>query len=249
MAFHSYDQHLVVSNDTDIITVWDWTHKKRLRLFCNGNPKGTSITSLHIINQNVGGIITTTSADGIVRLYRNYDPLLDPGPVQMDSSFRGLNEIVPLRHSSGVVTDWKQSSGILLVGGDSKVIKTWDAQTEIQGLDLDTASDASVTSIASDPGSTQIFVAGFGDGWIKIFDWRLKEEEAVVQTHRRHGSWFQNVEPHPMMAYQFLSASVEGGVKLCDLGRTDHAVTTWDLMQDIGLSAFVVHSTAEVFAG
>ncbi|KAE9410212.1 hypothetical protein BT96DRAFT_952907 [Gymnopus androsaceus JB14] len=250
MAFHSYDQHLVVSNDTDIVTVWDWTHKKRLRSFRNGNPKGTSITSLHIINQNVGGIITTASADGVVRLYRNYDPLLDPGPVQMVSSFRGLNEIVPLRHGSGVVMDWKQSSGILLVGGDSKVIKTWDAQTEIQGLDLDTASDAPVTSIASDPGSTQIFVAGFGDGWIKVFDRRLEEEEAIVQTHRGHGSWVQNVKPHPTMAYQFLSASVEGEVKLWDLrGRTDHAVTTWDLMQDIGLSAFDVHSTAEVFAG
>lgn len=70
----------------------------------------------------------------MVRLYRNYDPLLDPGPVQMVSSFRGLNEIVPMRHGSGVVMDWKQSAGILLVGGDSKAIKTWDAQTEIQGL-------------------------------------------------------------------------------------------------------------------
>lgn len=46
----------------------------------------------------------------------------------------GLNEIVPMRHGSGVVMDWKQSAGILLVGGDSKVIKTWDAQTEMQGL-------------------------------------------------------------------------------------------------------------------
>ncbi|KAJ3722358.1 raptor N-terminal caspase like domain-containing protein [Lentinula raphanica] len=183
LAFHSYDQHLVASNDTDIITVWDWTRKKRLRSFRNGNPKGTSITSLHIINQNVGGIITTGSADGVVRLYRNYDPLLDPGPVQMVSAFRGLSEIVPMRHGAGLVMDWKQSTGILLVGGDSKVIKTWDAQTEIQGLDIDTSSEAPVTSIASDPGPSQMFVAGFGDGWIKVFDRRLEEEEAIVQTH------------------------------------------------------------------
>ncbi|KIK63862.1 hypothetical protein GYMLUDRAFT_40943 [Collybiopsis luxurians FD-317 M1] len=249
MAFHSYDQHLFVANDTDVITVWDWTHKKRLRSFRNGNQAGTSITSLHIINQNVGGIITTGSADGVVRLYRNYDPLLDPGPVQMVSSFRALNEIVPTRHGSGMVMDWKQSAGILLVGGDSKVVKAWDAQTE-QGLDLDTASDAPVTSIASDPGATQTFVAGFGDGWIKVFDRRLEEDEAIIQTHRAHNSWVQNVKPHPTMTYQFLSASVDGEVKLWDLrGRTDRAVTMWTLMQDIGLSAFDVHSTAEVFAG
>ncbi|KAJ3739761.1 hypothetical protein DFH05DRAFT_1512697 [Lentinula detonsa] len=250
LAFHSFDQHLVASNDTDIITIWDWTRKKRLRSFRNGNPKGTSITSLHIINQNVGGIITTGSADGVVRLYRNYDPMLDPGPVQMVSAFRGLNEIVPIRHGAGVVMDWKQSTGILLVGGDSKVIKTWDAQTEIQGLDMDTASDAPVTSIASDPDSSQIFVAGFGDGWIKVFDRRFEEDEAIVQTHRGHAAWVQNIKPHPTMKYQFLSASVEGEVKLWDLrGRTDQALTTWNFMQDLGLSAFDVHSTAKVFAG
>lgn len=73
-------------------------------------------------------------ADGIVRLYRNYDTSLDQGPVQMVSAFRGLNEVIQLRQGSGVVMDWKQTAGTLLVGGDSRVIKVWDAQTETQGL-------------------------------------------------------------------------------------------------------------------
>lgn len=71
---------------------------------------------------------------------------------------------------------------------------------------MDTASDAPVTSIASDPGSSQIFVAGFGDGWIKVFDRRFEEDEAIVQTYRGHNAWVQNVKPHPTMIYQFLSA-------------------------------------------
>jgi regulatory associated protein of mTOR len=74
------------------------------------------------------------AAEGIVRLYRNYDSSLDHGPVQMVSAFRGLNEVIRLRQGSGVVTDWKQSAGTLLVGGDSHVVKVWDAQTETQGL-------------------------------------------------------------------------------------------------------------------
>jgi regulator-associated protein of mTOR len=134
-------------------SVWDWSQRKRLNYFCNGNPRGTSITSIHIINQDVGGIIVTGSgmnmvsspaviynfnlnltADGIIRLYRNYDSSLDQGPVQMVSAFRGLNEVIQLRQGSGVVTDWKQSAGTLLVSGDSHVIKVWDAQTETQGL-------------------------------------------------------------------------------------------------------------------
>jgi regulator-associated protein of mTOR len=67
-------------------------------------------------------------------MYRNYDPTLEQGPLQMVSAFRGLNEVVQLRHGTGMIMDWKQSAGILLLGGDSRVIKVWDAQTETQGL-------------------------------------------------------------------------------------------------------------------
>ena len=52
----------------------------------------------------------------------------------MVSSFRGLNEVIQLQKGSGLVFDWKQSTGSLLVGGDSRVIKVWDAQTETQSL-------------------------------------------------------------------------------------------------------------------
>jgi regulator-associated protein of mTOR len=52
----------------------------------------------------------------------------------MVSSFRALNEVIQLQKGSGLVFDWKQSIGNLLVGGDSRVIKVWDAQTETQNL-------------------------------------------------------------------------------------------------------------------
>lgn len=86
------------------------------------------------INEDVGGIIVVGSAEGIVRLYRNFDPVLEQGPVQMVSAFRALNEVIQLRQGTGVILDWKQSAGVLLVGGDSRVIKVWDAQTETQSL-------------------------------------------------------------------------------------------------------------------
>ena len=75
-------------------------------------------------------------AEGIVRLYRNYDPDLGNGPVQMVSSFRALNDVITMKRGagSGVVTDWKQQGGTLLVSGDSRVIRVWDAHTENQIL-------------------------------------------------------------------------------------------------------------------
>ncbi|KAG5644146.1 hypothetical protein DXG03_009040 [Asterophora parasitica] len=247
MAFHSYDQHLVVANETDMITVWDWSQRKRLNYFCNGNPKGTSITSLHIVNEEVGGIIVSASADGIIRLYRNYDPTLDQGPVQMVSAFRGLNEVIQLRQGSGVITDWKQVSGNLLVGGDTRVIKIWDAQTETQGLDLDTNSESPVTAIVSDNFSAQTFIASFADGVVRVFDRRLEDDDAIVRTYSEHTSWVQNVRWHPTAGGQLLSASLDGQVKLWDLRGSDNAIETIDLLPN-GLSAFDVHSTSGVLA-
>ena len=71
-------------------------------------------------------------ADGVVRLYRNYDPSLSNGPVQMVSSFRGASEVLHVQRGSGVITDWRQTGGTLLVGGDSRVVRVWDAHTESQ---------------------------------------------------------------------------------------------------------------------
>ncbi|KAJ7762335.1 hypothetical protein DFH07DRAFT_407956 [Mycena maculata] len=247
MAFHSYDKHLFVANESDTVSVWDWSLRRRMSSFHNGNPVGTSVTSLQIINEDVGGIILTGSSDGVVRLYRNYDPAVDQGPVQMVSAFRGLTELVQVRQGAGVVMDWKQSAGILLVGGDSRIIKVWDAQTETPTLDLDTNSDSPVTSIVCDVGPSQIFAASFANGEVKIFDRRMEEENSVIRKYVEHESWVQNVRCHPTTSSQFLSASLDGKVKLWDLRGPDEACMTWDVHPH-GLSAFDCHATTGVFA-
>ncbi|EIW63818.1 ubiquitin-binding TORC1 subunit KOG1 [Trametes versicolor FP-101664 SS1] len=244
LAFHAFDPHLVIANESDMVTVWDWIKRRRLNRFFNGNPRGTSITSLHIINQDVGGIILTGAADGMIRLYRNYDPNLCNGPVQMVSAFRGLNEVLQVKRGSGVVTDWKQSGGTLLVGGDSRIVRVWDAHTESQMMDLDTNAESPVTALMSDTGSAPTFLAGFADGAVKIFD---RRHEEVVRSYHQHPSWVQNVKWHPTLSGQFLSGSMDGEVKLWDLRGGDSPVQTWDLFPQ-GLSAFDVHEQTEVFA-
>lgn len=73
----------------------------------------------------------TLLADGVVRLYRNYDPDLSSGnPVQMVSSFRGLNEVLRMKRGAGLITEWRQAGGLLLVGGDSRIVRLWDAHIE-----------------------------------------------------------------------------------------------------------------------
>jgi regulator-associated protein of mTOR len=160
----------------------------------------------------------------MIRLYRNYDPATSSSDVQMVSAFRGLGEIISVRRGSGVIVDWKQAGGFLLVGGDSRIIRVWDAHTEAQLLvrgystfkleagimsypqDLETNSDSPVTAIASERGPSSVLLASFADGIIKVFDRRLEEEDAVVRSFNEHTNWVQNVRWQPHFGNQFLSA-------------------------------------------
>uniref|UniRef100_D8PM15 Raptor N-terminal CASPase-like domain-containing protein n=1 Tax=Schizophyllum commune (strain H4-8 / FGSC 9210) TaxID=578458 RepID=D8PM15_SCHCM len=247
IAFHSYDQHVVIANDKDTISVWDWSKRRRLCYFCNGNPRGTNITALEIVNQDIGGIIVSGSADGVVRLYRNYDPALQQGPLQMVSSWRAINELIYTDHGAGLIMDWQQASGVLLVGGDSRTVKVWDAQTETSVSDLDTNSNAPLTSMTSDVAYPQTFVAGFADGAVKVFDRRLDDEQAIVRSYTEHNSWVQNVKWLPKGDRQPMSASLDGEVKLWDLRGSEMSVQTWDT-QSTGISAFDIHPLTSVFA-
>ncbi|EKM61656.1 uncharacterized protein PHACADRAFT_248390 [Phanerochaete carnosa HHB-10118-sp] len=247
IAFHAYDPHMVVTNEQDLILVYDWLHKRKVSQFFNGNPLGSSITSLHFINEEIGGIILTGAADGIVRMYRNYDPDLSGSPVQMVSSFRGLNEVLRMKRGAGLITEWKQQGGTLLVGGDSRMVRVWDAHTESSIMDIDTQEESPITSMKCEDGNLSVFVASFGDGVMKVFDRRLEEDEAVVRHYPAHSSWVQKVKWHPTIPAQFVSASVDGDVKLFDIRGSQQPVYTWDLFPQ-GLSAFDVHDLTGVFA-
>ncbi|KZV72684.1 hypothetical protein PENSPDRAFT_750813 [Peniophora sp. CONT] len=247
MAFHSFDPHLVVANEADNITVFDWSKRAQLTSFHNGNPKGATITSVQFINQDVGGLILISSADGMIKLYRNYDPATSDTPVQMVSAYRGLNDIIRIPRGSGVVVNWKQAGGFLHISGDTRIIRVWDAHTETQLLDLATRQESPVTTLASESGPSATVLAGFADGAVKVFDRRMDEDDAVVRAYNDHYGWVQNVRWHPHLPGQFLSASLAGEIRLWDIRGSDRAVEQWQPFND-GLSAFDVHAQAGVFA-
>ena len=64
----------------------------------------------------------------MVKIFRDYD---SEERVEMVAAFRGLNDLVPSTKNVGMVFDWQQSQGKLLVAGDVKVIRIWNAATEI----------------------------------------------------------------------------------------------------------------------
>ena len=69
----------------------------------------------------------TGSSDGVIKIFRNYES----EDVELVSAFRALTDLIPSNKNAGLVLDWQQGQGKLLVAGDVKVIRVWNAATEI----------------------------------------------------------------------------------------------------------------------
>ena len=50
-----------MNGDPNNLSVWDWSRRRQLSRFPNGNLKKANITSLQIINQDVGGMLLASS--------------------------------------------------------------------------------------------------------------------------------------------------------------------------------------------
>jgi regulator-associated protein of mTOR len=100
----------------------------RMSRFSNGNPVGSKINDVKFINEDDQALLLTGSSDGVIKIFRDYD---SEDKVELVSAFRGLYDLVPSSKNVGLVFDWQQGQGKLLVAGDVKVIRIWNAATEI----------------------------------------------------------------------------------------------------------------------
>lgn len=96
--------------------------------FSNGNPKNSRINEARFINEDDSALMMTGSSDGVIKMFRNYESEKN---VELVSAFRALTDLVPSNKNAGLVLDWQQGQGKLLVAGDVKVIRVWNAATEI----------------------------------------------------------------------------------------------------------------------
>ena len=109
-------------------SIWDFQRDIRLNRFSNANPPGAKINDARFINEDDQALLMVGSSDGVLKVFRNYE---DPEKVEIVTAFRALNELVPSNKTAGLVFDWQQGQGKALVAGDVKVIKVWNAATEV----------------------------------------------------------------------------------------------------------------------
>jgi regulator-associated protein of mTOR len=138
VAFHPFDDQLVLADAKSNVGVWQWRERRRMNFFPNQNPTGSHLTSLQLVNAHDVALLMTGSGlyhdvhglikdDGVVRVYRHYDR---HDEMELVSAWRSITDMLPDETGSGLVMEWQQASGSLLVSGDVKTIKIWDANRE-----------------------------------------------------------------------------------------------------------------------
>ncbi|CAG8377650.1 unnamed protein product [Penicillium salamii] len=243
MCFHQFEDHLAVADDRDTIAIWDWQSHKRLNQFSNGNPAGSKINEIRYINEDDQALLMTGSSDGVIKLFRHYETNQD---IEVVTAFRALPELIPSNRNAGLVLDWQQGQGKALVAGDVKVIRVWNAATEVCTNDIPARSGSCITSLTSDQVAGNIFVAGFGDGAVRVFDQRLKPTTSMVKVWREHKQWITNVHMQRGGLRELISGGRNGEVRLWDL-RMDNPISTIYATKDT-LRTLSVHEHAPVFS-
>jgi regulator-associated protein of mTOR len=129
MCFHQFEDHLVVTDTRDTVNIFDYSKSvSRINSFSNGNPPESKISDVRFINEDDQALLMTGSSDGVIKIFRNYDR---KGETELVTGFRALTDLVSSNKNAGLVFDWQQGRGLILVAGDVKVIRVWNAGTEV----------------------------------------------------------------------------------------------------------------------
>ncbi|KAK5663164.1 hypothetical protein OQA88_6581 [Cercophora sp. LCS_1] len=244
MTFHQFENYVAVADDGNTVNVWDWKSSARKSRFSNGNPEGSKISDMKFINEDDQALLMTGSSDGVIRIYRNYD---DSERIELASAWRALTHMVPSNVNSGMVFDWQQVKGQVLVAGDERMIRIWNAGHEVCTHEIPARSGSCVTALTSDQMTGNIFVAGFGDGAIRVFDTRMKPQETMVRKWKDDSrQWIRSIHMQRGGQRELLSASRNGKVRLWDI-RMDQPLKSFQTTKDV-LRTASTHEHLPVFA-
>ncbi|KAL2129624.1 hypothetical protein VTI74DRAFT_7524 [Chaetomium olivicolor] len=244
MVFHQFENYIAVADDGNTVTIWDYKNNTRKARFSNGNPEGSKISDMRFINEDDQALLMTGSSDGVIRVYHNYD---SDENVELASAWRALTHMVPSNVNSGMVFDWQQVNGQVLVAGDERVIRIWNAGHEMCTHEIPARSGSCVTALTSDQMTGNIFVAGFGDGAIRVFDTRMKPQETMVRKWKDDSrQWVRSVHMQRGGQRELLSASRNGKVHLWDI-RMEQPLKTFQTTRNV-LRTASTHEHLPVFA-
>ncbi|XP_044015926.1 regulatory-associated protein of mTOR isoform X2 [Aphidius gifuensis] len=247
IKFHPFDTHIAVAVK-DYFAIWDWNSGNKLTYYpSRGNKLNTKITTIQYINSHDISLLMTGSDDGSIRVWKNYYNTFGREPMLL-TAWQGLSDLQPVSKASiasaGLVTSWEQKTLTLAVTGDVRIVRLWDAETELRKQDLPTGADCCSTCLDTD-GTGSLMVVGCGDGSVRLFDRRLAQNESRIMTWHEHNTLVLDVNLQKNNSTRLITGSSSGDVRIFDL-RKNSSLNV--IHTTPGLSAFCVHPTTNIFA-
>ncbi|KAL1130821.1 hypothetical protein AAG570_012062, partial [Ranatra chinensis] len=244
VQFHPYDSQIIIAYK-DSFTIWDYGNGNKICTVRNSGTErrgsGSRVTSLQYINGHDVALVVTGADDGAVRVWRQCGTLLTAWQALGKSSMPSSCYSGSL---SGMVMAWDQLRQELIVGGDSRNLKVWDADKELKVCDIPTGADSCITCISLDPSGGWLMGVGCGDGTVRLFDRRISPLESRVMTYREHTAWVVAVGLSPG-ANSLISGSTCGDVRKFDTRKHSSELTC---QAQQGMKAMAVHPAANIFA-
>ncbi|OEU07733.1 WD40 repeat-like protein [Fragilariopsis cylindrus CCMP1102] len=271
LKFHSYENALVVCDNEDFVSIWDYENGVRKSSFKNGNPTGSRMTTAFWINESSTSLLFVGCDDGSARIWNgiveNNGQISGQAPT-LASSFFAIPDMEPgQRSSSGLICEWQQTTGTLISGGNSRHLRCWDMTAEkcSTSIDIDTNSCITALTTAWDEDEAysavhnsngfrgtgpEIIVAGLSDGTLKLFDIRTPKTGA---TFNEHGSWIVDVSFSSFGSSggsqnEILSGSVAGDIRAWDIRSSSRSSLRAIEVQRSPMTALSVHKKIPIAA-
>ena len=120
LKFHSYENVLVVCDNKDYVSMWDYERGERRLSFKNGNPTGSRMTSAFWINESSSSLLFVGCDDGSARIWhgivQNNGQISTQAPILASSFFAIPGMEAGQRGRSGLICEWQQTTGTLISG-------------------------------------------------------------------------------------------------------------------------------------
>lgn len=150
---------------------------------------------------------------------------------------------LPIDNNTNAIAAWNQLTHTIAIGGSGKIIRLWDAETELKKCDIQTGTDSSLLTLKFSPNG--LLVAGCDDGSVRLFDKRLPSNQARIKTYREHNASILTATLRDDAHTSLVTACKEGYIRLYDI-RAQQSVFSFNVGPD--LTTISVHRTANIVA-
>jgi regulator-associated protein of mTOR len=216
--FNPYDDHLFVVDKDCMINIYDIQNRTDIKkktsfsiLKNNYSNKMPVVTSFKLINAQYEPIFLTGTHDRVVRLFK--PDLVNFTNNQFITAFKAFDN-GQIRESNievGLIEEWDEPSEKLLCAGDTGYIRVWDMSKELY-TDYPTQVKSCVSTLSC---YDNLALAGFGDGTIKIFDFR-QPTSTLSKVLYTYDMFVLKAKIHKP-SNTLITSSISGDVKIFDM--------------------------------